>query len=281
MVATASPVDERHDAGYIDLPMQTFKTNDEVRRYNRRAWDKAVERASQWTIPVTPAVIGAARQGRWQIVLTPTKPVPRAWFPALTGRDVLCLAAGGGQQGPVLAATGAHVTVFDNSPQQLAQDRYVAAREALTIVTVEGDMADLSVFADASFDLIVHPCSNLFVPHVRPVWQEAFRVLRRGGVLMAGFSNPVTYIFDQQLADEGVLQVRHPLPYSDLTSLTEAERKQYVEDEQPLEFGHTLDDQIGGQLEAGFTITGFYEDRWPGTALADYMPTFIATRATK
>ena len=281
MAATASAVDERPDAGYIDLPMQTFKTNDEVRRYNRRAWDKAVERASQWTIPVTPAVIGAARQGRWQIVLTPTKPVPRVWFPALTGRDVLCLAAGGGQQGPVLAATGAHVTVFDNSPQQLAQDRYVAAREALTIVTVEGDMADLSVFADASFDLIVHPCSNLFVPHVRPVWQEAFRVLRRGGVLMAGFSNPVTYIFDQQLADEGVLQVRHPLPYSDLTSLTEAERKQYVEDEQPLEFGHTLDDQIGGQLEAGFTITGFYEDRWPGTALADYMPTFIATRATK
>ena len=281
MVATAGPVDEQLDAGSIDLPMQTFKTNDEVRRYNRQAWDKAVERASQWTIPVTPAVISAARQGKWQIVLTPTKPVPRAWFPELTGRDVLCLAAGGGQQGPILAATGAHVTVFDNSPQQLAQDRYVAAREALTIVTVEGDMADLSVFADASFDLIVHPCSNLFVPHVRPVWQEAFRVLRKGGVLMAGFCNPVTYIFDQQLADEGVLQVRHPLPYSDLTSLTEAERKQYVEDEQPLEFGHTLDDQIGGQLETGFTITGFYEDRWPGTALADYMPTFIATRAMK
>jgi len=31
-----------------------------------------------------------------------------------------CLASGGGQQGPVLAAAGAHVTVFDNSPRQLA-----------------------------------------------------------------------------------------------------------------------------------------------------------------
>jgi len=261
--------------------MQTFKTNDEVRRYNRRAWDTAVERASQWTIPVATDVIDAARQGVWQIVLTPTLPVPRAWFPPLAGADVLCLASGGGQQGPVLAATGAHVTVVDNSPQQLAQDRYVADREGLTIVTVEGDMADLSVFAAASFDLIVHPCSNLFVPDVRPVWREAFRVLRPGGVLMAGFCNPVTYIFDQQLADNGILQVRHTLPYSDLTSLTEAERKQYIEDEQPLEFGHTLDDQIGGQLAVGFTLTGFYEDRWPGTTLADYMPTYIATRATK
>ena len=65
--------------------------------------------------------------GEWQIVLTPTKPIPRTWFPAdLHGVDVLCLASGGGQQGPVLAAAGATVTVFDNSPRQLAQDRAVA-----------------------------------------------------------------------------------------------------------------------------------------------------------
>jgi 2-polyprenyl-3-methyl-5-hydroxy-6-metoxy-1,4-benzoquinol methylase len=70
---------------------------------------------------------------------------------------VLCLASGGGQQGPILAAAGARVTVFDNSPQQLAQDRFVARREGLTLETVEGDMRDLSVFADVSFDLIVHP----------------------------------------------------------------------------------------------------------------------------
>src|SRR5438128_538893 len=137
--------------------MQTnqFTNAKDVRTYNSRAWDKAVERASQWTVPVAADVIAAARQGEWQIVLTPTKPVPRVWFPPLFGLAVLGLASGGGQQGPVLAAAGAHVTIFDNSPQQLAQDRAVAAREALTIQTIEGDMADLSVFADASFDLIV------------------------------------------------------------------------------------------------------------------------------
>lgn len=255
--------------------------SDEVRRYNRRAWDRAVERGSEWTVPVGPEVIAAARRGDWQIVLTPTKPVPRAWFPPLAGCRVLCLASGGGQQGPILAAAGATVTVLDNSPQQLAQDRHVARRDGLNLETVEGDMADLSPFADASFDLIVHPCSNLFVPDVRPVWREAYRVLRVGGVLLAGFCNPAMFIFDPFLADEGVLQVKHRLPYSDLASLTPEERNRYLADEQPVEFSHTLEDQIGGQLEAGFVLTGLYEDGWPGVALAEYMPIFIATRAVK
>lgn len=253
----------------------------EIRRYNALAWDKAVERESRWTTPVSREEIAEARRGIWQIVLTPTKAVPPAWFPRLDGADVLCLAGGGGQQGPILAAAGARVTIFDNSPQQLAQDRYVARREMLDLRTVEGDMRDLSAFGDASFDLIVHPTSNLFVPDIRPVWQEAHRVLRSGGVLLAGFCNPILYLFDQELVDEGVLQVRHKLPYSDLASLTDAERAVYIDDLQPLEFGHTLTDQIGGQLDAGFVITGFYEDIWPGVTLNEFTPTYIATRSVK
>jgi hypothetical protein len=66
-----------------------------------------------------------------------------------------------------------------------------------------------------------------------------------------------------------------------LTSLSQAERQRYLDDLQPLEFSHTLDDQIGGQLEAGFLLAGFYEDTWEGLALAEYMPLFIATRAIK
>ena len=253
----------------------------ELHRYNRLAWDRAVAEGSEWTIPVTPSQTSAARRGDWQIVLTPTKPVPPAWFPPLSGAKVLGLAAGGGQQGPLLAAAGAEVTVLDASPQQLAQDRYVARCDGLSITTVEGDMADLSPFAGGTFDLIVHPCSNLFVPDVLVVWRECYRVLKAGGLLMAGFCNPASYIFDQRLADEGILQVRHALPYSDLTSLPEAERQQYIEDEQPLEFSHTLANQIGGQLAAGFLLTGFYEDAWEGRTLDAYMPTFMATRAVK
>jgi SAM-dependent methyltransferase len=253
----------------------------DIRSYNSAAWDKAVERQSQWTIPVEPETIAAARRGEWQIVLTPTKPVPRTWFPPLEGADVLCLASGGGQQGPILAAAGARVTVFDNSPQQLAQDRYVARREGLTVVTIEGDMRYLSALADNSFDLIVHPVSNVFVPDVHPVWREAYRVLRPGGMLLAGFCNPLMYLFDQELADQGVLQVRHKLPYSDLTSLSDEERTVYLVEQQPLEFGHLLEDQIGGQTDAGFLIAGLYEDIWPGATINEYAPTYIATRAIK
>jgi len=253
----------------------------DIRNYNRAAWDYQVEGGNPWTIPVTAEQIAAARRGEWSIVLTENKPVPRAWFAPLMGRDVLCLASGGGQQGPILAAAGANVTVFDNSPRQLAQDRLVAERDGLNLITVEGDMRDLHAFADESFDLVFHPVSNLFAPEVRPVWKEAFRVLRPGGVLLAGFMNPAGYIFDRPLCDQGVLQVKHKLPYSDIDSLTPEERQRFLDDHVPLEFSHTLTDQIGGQLDAGFVLTSLYEDRANDFVLGDYMPTYIATRAIK
>ena len=143
----------------------------------------------------------------------------------------------------------------------------------------------MATFSDESFDLIVHPVSNLFVPDIRPVWREAYRVLRRGGALLSGFNNPVRYLFDEERAErDKVLQVRHALPYSDLESLNEEERRRLFGAEEPVEFSHTLDDQIGGQLEAGFLIAGFYEDTYgegEDDLLSKYMSTFIATRAIK
>jgi SAM-dependent methyltransferase len=253
-----------------------------IREYNRAAWDNEVERANRWTAPVSSDVIDAARLGHWEVLLTENKPVPQNWFPDLkTGLDVLCLASGGGQQAPILAAAGANVTVFDNSPKQLAQDRFVAERDNLKLATVEGDMANLSMFSDKSFDLIFHPCSNCFVPELRPVWLESFRVLRSGGLLLSGFNNPALYIFDQELAERKILQVKHQLPYSDLASLSDEERRRYTDKGEPLEFSHTLSEQISGQTDAGFVIAGFYEDRHSGHPLAGYMPTYIATRAIK
>jgi SAM-dependent methyltransferase len=233
-------------------------------------------------VPVGPEVIEEARRGRWSVLLTEQKPTPRGWFPAeMRGLEVLCLASGGGQQGPTFAAAGARVTVLDNSPAQLAQDRLVAEREWLDLSLFEGDMADLSRFADESFDLVFHPVSNLFVPAVRPVWREAFRVLRRGGSLLAGFNNPAFYIFGSQDEGHDTLEVKYSLPFSDLDSLDADERERVLASGAPIEFGHTLEDQIGGQLDAGFHLTGFYEDRHRGMRLSEFMPTYVATRAFK
>ncbi len=252
----------------------------DVCAYNREKWDRQVEYGNPWTKPSSPERIAAARKGDWSVLLTEQKSVPRDWFPDdLHGVDILCLASGGGQQGPVLAAAGANVTVFDNSPRQLEQDRMVAKRDRLMLITIEGDMRDLSVFGDSCFDMVFHPVSNVFCPEVRPVWREAFRVLRPGGVLLAGFGNPCMYIFDFPLAEKGVFEVKYPLPF-DATQLSDEERQHIFGEESPLEFSHSIEEQIGGQLEAGFILTGLYEDQ-QDSPLGKYMPGYIATRAIK
>lgn len=254
----------------------------DVRGYNRQAWDREVQKGNPWTVPVSSEQVAAARRGEWSVVLTENKPVPRSWFPPLEGLHILCLASGGGQQSPILAAAGGRVTVFDNSPAQLAQDRMVAERDGLQVETIEGDMADLSVFPDGRFDLVFHPVSNAFAQNVLPVWKEAFRVLRPGGVLLAGFMNPASYIFDfERMETEGRLEVCYAIPYSDVTSLPEDKLKRCLDAGWPLEYGHSLEDQIGGQLRAGFVLTDFYEDYQKDLPISKFIATYIATRAIK
>jgi SAM-dependent methyltransferase len=249
--------------------------------YNRAAWDREVENDNEWTRPAGPEVIARARAGDWSVVLIGYQAVPREWFPAeLAGAAVLCLASGGGQQGPVLAAAGAAVTVLDNSPRQLSRDEEVAAREGLAIGTVLGDMRDLSAFPGASFDVVFNPVSNVFCPDLAPVWRESFRVLRPGGVLLAGFLNPDIFIFDvAALEDRGELVVRHRLPFTTL-DLPEAERLRCY-GTGPIEYSHSLTAQIGGQLAAGFTLTNLAEAPHHADATARYMPGYFATRAIK
>ncbi|HZX03582.1 class I SAM-dependent methyltransferase [Kribbella sp.] len=251
--------------------------------HNRAAWDKYVQEGNEWSTPVSTADVERARLGDWSVVLIGHEPVDRSWLPAdLTGKDVLCLASGGGQQGPILAAAGARVTVFDNSPGQLGQDELVAARDGLDLRTVLGDMRDLSAFGDAAFDVVFHPVSNLFVPDVAPVWRECFRVLRPGGTLLAGFLNPDAYLFDDEILEErGELVVVHKLPYSDVTQYSAEERAAKFGADAPLEYSHTLTDQLGGQLAAGFVLTRFAEAPHQSNASAEYLSHYFATQAIK
>ena len=256
----------------------------DVLQLNQQGWNRRVEEADVWTQPVSSEKIERARGGDWSILLTPNRPVPRAWLGDVAGRDILCLASGGGQQGPVLAAAGAHVTVFDASTRQLAQDEMVAARDGLGLTAMQGFMHDLSAFADGTFDLIFHPASNCFAPEIAPVWLECFRVLRPGGALPAGFMNPDVYIFDHEAQNRDELIVRHPLPHAQIRDLPSDELDQLVHREHSVEFSHSLEEQIGGQLKAGFVLTDLFEDRdyaSPMIGRSRFMPVLFATRAAK
>lgn len=247
---------------------------------NGKIWDERSENNDTWSIPVTSEMVKLAKEGNWSIVLTPTKPVPANWFPdKLDEKRVLCLASGGGQQGPILAATGADVTVFDNSIKQLEKDAFVAQRDNLKINTVQGNMQDLSVFEDEYFDCIVHPWSNGYIDNVLPVWKECARVLKKNGLLLAGFGNPVEYIFNVGKLEQGILAVENSIPYADIDHMDDPETRKIVESGGYL-WSHTLEEQIQGQIDAGFAIVGFYEDIG-GTALDKFINSSIATKAIK
>ncbi len=253
-------------------------------KYNKTAWDKQVENKNKWTIPVSTEIINEAQKGNWEVVLTPIKPVPKEWFPDLRNKKILCLASAGGQQAPIFSAAGADVAVFDLSTNQLKQDRLVAKREKLNIKTICGNMDVNFPFKDDLFDLIFNPISNCFISDVKNLWRECNRVLKKGGVLITGFCNPLLYLFNPYDPDkETLLNISCKIPYSDFNYLTPELIDKYIERGIPFEFGHSLEDQIGGQIKAGFVINGFYEDRFQENEhpVSEYIDVFIATRAVK
>lgn len=243
---------------------------------NAKTIDSWVREGWEWGKPIGRAVYEAARNGVWDVKLTPTKYVPHEWFGELKGRQVLGLASGGGQQMPVFAALGAVCTVLDYSQAQLDSERAVAEREGYAIEIVRGDMTQRLPFADESFDLIFHPVSNCYVEEVKPIWRECYRVLKRPGILLAGMDNGINYLF----AGEDEREVVNSLPFNPLKN--EEQRKQLEQTDGGIQFSHTLEEQLGGQLAAGFRLTDLYEDTNGSGRLHEMnIPCFLATRAVK
>ncbi len=242
---------------------------------NAKTIDRWVEEGWEWGKAISHEVYEDAQKGKWDVWLTPTKPVPHRWFGELRGKKVLGLASGGGQQIPVFSALGAECTVLDYSEKQLESERMTAERDGYSVRIIRADMTKPLPFSDGEFDLIFHPVSNCYVEKVKPIFQECFRVLKPGGILLGGFDNGVNFMIN---SDEKLIV--NSLPFNPLQN--PEQMKFLVEDDGGVQFSHTLEEQIGGQLEAGFRLTDVYEDT-NGTGYLHELniPTFWATRAVK
>src|SRR5665647_746722 len=249
-------------------------------KINAETWDHWAENGNVWTIPISHEEFINAKNGEWGVYLTPCKIVPQNWFGPLREAQLLGLASGGGQQMPIFSALGAECTLFDYSDRQLEADELVAKREGYTIRTIKGDMTKPLPFADCSFDLIFHPVSNCYIEEVYPVWLECFRILKSGGILLAGMDNGMNYLFEDD--SRLPLTVTNQLPFNPLR-MKEEEYERSVKNWNGIQFSHSLEEQIGGQLQAGFRLTHLYEDRdREGMSLIrEFMPQYLATRAIK
>jgi ubiquinone/menaquinone biosynthesis C-methylase UbiE len=190
------------------------------------------------------------------VLLTPDTAVPHEWFPPLAGVKLLGLASGGGQQMPIFSILGADCTVMDLSDKQLDNEHLVSEREGYRINIVKADMTEPFPFEAESFDIIFHPVSNVYIEDVHHVWRECYRVLKPGGVLLSGLCNGINFAFNDY---NNPLTISEKLPYNPLKN-PEQMAKLIAENEDSIQFSHSFNDQIGGQLKAGFVITAAYED---------------------
>ena len=176
---------------------------------------------------------------------------------------------------PIFAALGAECTVLDYSEKQLESEKLVSEREGYDIRIVRADMTKRLPFEDEEFDLIFHPVSNCYVKEVKPIWKECYRVLKKGGSLLSGVDYYINYIVDLEEKE-----IVNALPFDPLTN--EAYRKMLEEEDDGMQFSHTLEEQLGGQLEAGFTLLELFEDTNGSGRLHDMnIPAYMALRAKK
>lgn len=223
---------------------------------NKEWWEKMVKEKCGFTKPwlgLNPDVVRKFATGELKKVPKPLDGFfPSSVLSGVKGKDVLCLAAGGGQQSAVFGLLEANVTVVDISDGQLEGDKKAADHYGYKITTIQGDMSDLSALKNKSFDLVYQAPSMGYVPEVVKVYREVARVLRSGGFYVADAQNPLSQFVDESTWDGKGYRIS--VPYA-------VKEKKRAEDQNVLEYRHYLSDAFNGLIGCGFTIERVEE--WP------------------
>ncbi|ONI48037.1 methyltransferase [Candidatus Epulonipiscium fishelsonii] len=258
---------------------------------NSKVIDSWVKDGWEWGKPINLDTYKNALNGNWNVFLTPTKPVPHEWFGNLKGKKILGLASGGAQQMPIFVAAGADATVLDYSDAQLKSEEDFANLAGYTVTKentrhsstlpniniIKADMTQRLPFSDESFEIIFHPVSNCYVEDVYSIWKECYRILKKGGILLSGLDNGINFIVDM---DEDETKITQKLPFNPMNDIELYEKS--IKNNWGIQFSHTIEEQIGGQLKAGFKLADIYSDTNGLGYLHDLnIATFYATKSIK
>ena len=222
---------------------------DSYRSHNQSAWDRLAKQGDR-----------LARKANPQDLANPLATVDGSgWLGgSVHGKKILCLAAGGGRQGPIYAAAGASVTVVDLSSEMLKLDLEAARELDMDIQTIQTSMEDLSSLHDQQFDIVIHPVSTCYIPDPRPVFQEVGRVLKQNGLYISQHKQPTS--LQSSLSSSGpqsLYVIEHnyfrtrPLPNPPSPNL--------VREDGTLEWIHRWEVLIGGICAAGMSIEDLKE----------------------
>lgn len=219
------------------------------RSINKEWWEKMVKEGCGFTKPwldLNPAVVLKLAKGELKKIPEPLNDIyPIKVLANIKGKDVLCLASGGGQQSAVFGLLGARVTVIDIADGQLAGDKKAAAHYGYKVKTIQGDMSDLSMLRNNSFDLVYQAPSMGYIPNVKKVYSEVSRILRSGGLYRADALNPQSQFIDESSWDGKGYRIS--VPYA-------VKKEKRSENENVIEYRHYLDEIFNGLIECGFVI---------------------------
>lgn len=253
-----------------------------IERLNGKAWDEESRKKNFWTNGLTEDMKEKLESGKQSIWVTPKSDVPFSWLEEKGNGKALNLGGGGGQQTVILSRLGFSVTTIDVSERQIRKDKKALEEYGLAAELINGDMRDLSMFEDESFSLVISPQAVNFISDVQQFYKDIYRVLRKDGIFIIGFANPILYIFDREAENKGKLKVKYTIPYSDERSLSKKERKRKIMEKDTFEYSHTLSSLIGGLCREGFVIEDMFSDDSLFEPVDSFLSdSFIALKARK
>jgi ubiquinone/menaquinone biosynthesis C-methylase UbiE len=228
---------------------------DPVYRFNKDRWEALVKADALFSRPWLCETKESALQ----------RLDPLGLFGRLAGKDVLCLAGGGGQQAVAFALNGSRVSVFDIAEGQLQRDLDAARHYGYAVSIFQGDMRDLSIFEFESFDIVSQPYSLNFVPDCREVFIQVASVLRLGGLYSFWAANPFaaglgTHAWNGRAYEVNLLYKQGvELEYEDEAWVFPADSSA-ARPKGPREYRQLLSTLLNGLVNSGFTLLHMQEE---------------------